>query len=159
MTIAGALGTAEPAVAGADVVVHLLDPAAQFYVTGGLPLDVNAREGDDPARIWLAPDRALWVALAPGHSGPAGACVTDITDGLALFELSGPRASELLAMGCTLDPRDATLAPGRAAQTVFAGVKVVLYACDGGGCWRLHVERSLAAYLLEWLRQAADALG
>jgi heterotetrameric sarcosine oxidase gamma subunit len=158
MTVAEELGAGEPAVAASDVVVRLLDPAAQFYVTGGAPLEANARDGDDPARVWLAPDRALWVALARGYGAPGGAFVTDVTDGLALFELSGSRAIEMLAMGCTLDPRDAALAPGCAAQTVFAGVKLVLYARDTGGSWRLHVERSVAAYLLEWFRQAVEAL-
>jgi sarcosine oxidase gamma subunit len=56
-------------------------------------------------------------------------------------------------MGCPLDP--ATLVPGHCAQTLFADVKVVLYR--HGDAVRLHVERSLAQWLLDWLRQAATS--
>jgi len=57
-------------------------------------------------------------------------------------------------MGSSLDP--ALLAPGRCAQTIFAGVKVVLYRHDEA--LRLHVERPLAAHVLARLHEASSAL-
>ena len=72
------------------------------------------------------------------------------------LEITGPRAGEIVAVSTTLDPTSPVLAPGRCAQTLFGGVKVVLYAYGDG--FRLHAERQFSAFLLEWLRQAASAL-
>jgi sarcosine oxidase gamma subunit len=52
-------------------------------------------------------------------------------------------------------PHDAVTL-GRCAQTLFGGVKVLLYAHGDG--FRLHAERQFAAFLLEWLAQAVAAL-
>ena len=93
-----------------------------------------------------------------GAPAPPSGFVSDVTDGLATFEIAGPRAAEIVAMGCTLDAHGPALAPGRCAQTAFAGVKVVLYADAPRETFRLHAERSLAAWLLEWFTQAASAL-
>lgn len=144
------IGAADPAVEAPGVTVRVLDPAGQFYVTGGDALAPNTRGGADPYALWLAPDRTLVV----GNTRPAGDFVSDVTDGLALFEITGPHAGEILAMGTTLDL--ALVAPGRCAQTLFGGVKVVLYSHGGG--FRLHAERQFASFLLEFLAQAASAL-
>ncbi len=98
---------------------------------------------------WLAPNRIL--AITP--TAPPG-FASDITHGQAVFTLPEPQATAFLAMGCTLPP-DA-LAPGRCAQTLFAGHKALLYRRDG--LLHLHIERTLAAWLLAWFRQAATAL-
>lgn len=134
--------------AGAGVAVRVLDLAAQFYVS--CDQTANTRRGEDPYTLWLAPDRALQVGGAP----PPG-FVSDMSDGLAIFEITGPRAGEIVAMGCTLD--HALLAPGRCAQTVFAGVKAIIYSF-GQVAFRIHVERQLATFTLQWLTQAATAL-
>ena len=57
-------------------------------------------------------------------------------------------------MGSTLDP--ALLRPGRCAQTLFAGVRVVLLPRPDA--LHLLVERPLARFLRDWFRQAATAL-
>lgn len=133
---------------GNGITIRVPEVAGQFLVSGaeGAP---NTIEGNDPYALWLAPGRRLVV----GGAAPDGAFVSDVTDGLVVVELSGPRMDELLAMGCPLDP--ATLAPGHCAQTLFAGVKVLLYR--RGDAVRLHLERPLAAWLLDWLRQAATS--
>jgi heterotetrameric sarcosine oxidase gamma subunit len=141
------------AIAAPGVAIRVLDPAGQFYVTGGPDLAPNARVGTDPCSLWLAPDRAL-VVCAAQREVPQGAFVSDVTDGLVLIEIAGPRAPDIIAAATTLDR--ALLAAGRCAQTLFGGVKVVLYA-DGEN-FRLHVERPFAAFLLAWLAQAASAL-
>ena len=127
------------------VTVRVTEAGSQFLVSGA-DMAPNTIEGTDPYTIWLAPGRRLIV----GSDAPAGDFVSDVSDGLVLIEISGPRADDVLAMGCPLDPT--ALAHGRCAQTLFAGLKVVLYR--HGKALRLHVERPLAAWLLDWLRQA-----
>ena len=153
--LAAQLGAADPAAHAPGVTVRLVDPGALFLVTDpASDLAPNERRGAFPYRLWLAPDRALLV----GAPTPTDGFASDVTDGFATFEIAGPRAAEIVAMGCTLDAHGPELAPGRCAQTAFAGVKVVLYAEASREKFRLHADRSLAAWLLEWFTQAASAL-
>lgn len=156
-TIREQLGADDPAISAPGLVIRVLDPAGQFYVThGSAPLAPNRVTGTDPYLAWLAPDRALLVAEAVPASEVGFTFVSDVTDGLAVFEISGAQAPEIISGGCTLNPNGPELAPGACAQTVFGGVRVLIYVRDGR--FRLHVERQLAAFLLEWFRQAASAL-
>jgi len=146
------LGAADPAASGPGVTVRLLDPAAQVLVSGAT-IETGTLRGDDPYLLWLAPDRSLLVGET-AHPDVAGyAFASDVTDGLALFEIAGTRAGDMMAMGCTLAQAPEA---GRCVQTVFGGVRVVLYR--HGACLRLHVERQFAAFLLEWLKQAVSAV-
>lgn len=129
----------------------LVQPAGLWYVSDGGPEPAaNAVVGDDPCCLWLAPDRRLVVAYQPAPP-PDAAFVTDMTDGLSVFALF---AELLLGMGATLDP--GLLRPGRCAQTLFAGVRVVLLPRPDA--LHLFVERPLTRYLQDWFRQAATAL-
>jgi heterotetrameric sarcosine oxidase gamma subunit len=133
---------------GVGIAIRVRDTVGQYLVSGA-DMPPNAIEGSDPYSLWLAPGRRLVV----GDVVPDGAFVSDVSDGLVVFEFSGGHADEILAMGCPLDP--AALTERNCAQTLFAGVKVVLYR--HGDAVRLHVERSLAQWLLDWLRQAVTA--
>jgi hypothetical protein len=144
VSVAAQIGASDPAASGHGATVRLVDPGVLRYVSGAALAPNTMVDGV----LWLAPDRALQI----GGDTPAGS-VSDITDGLATFEIDGPGAADLLAMGCTLDVATALVA-GRCAQTVFAGVRVVVYR--HGAVFRLHVERSLAAYLLQWFQRAVD---
>lgn len=62
--------------------------------------------------------RAGFDALEAPHS------LVDISDRERAIVVTGPRAEELLAIGCPLDL--SRLAPGRGTRTVFDGVAVVL---------------------------------
>jgi heterotetrameric sarcosine oxidase gamma subunit len=155
MTVREQLGAADPAVRAPGAIVRLLDPRGQFYVTGGPELAPNTRTVDDPYRLWLAPDRTLVVGERD-RGEPAEGFVSDVTDGLALFAIVGPRAGDIIRASCTIDPISRLLASGRCVQTLFGGVKVILYAHGEG--FRVHAERQFAAFLLEWIAQAASAL-
>jgi heterotetrameric sarcosine oxidase gamma subunit len=155
MTVREQIGAADPAAVAPGVTVRVLDLAGQFYVTGEPALAPNTRADTDPYRLWLAPDRTL-VVYEMRRALPLGRFVSDVTDGLAVFEISGPRAGDMFAASTTLDPAGPVLAPGRCAQTLLGGVKSLLYAHGDG--FRLHAERQFAAFLLEWLRHAATAL-
>ncbi len=152
-SIAAELGADDPALDRPGLRIRVLDPARLCLVTGGPTLAPNTAATGDPCWIWLAPGRCLAVCTTAAAEIPGG-FVTDVTDGSAVLELTGEHLPDLLAMGCTLDR--ATLGAGRSAQTLFAGVRVVLWA-DGAGL-RLCVDRSFAAFLLTWMQRAASAL-
>ena len=153
--VAAEIASRDPAAAAYRVTVRLVEPGAISFATGAVPdLSPNERRGTGPWWLWLAPDRALLI----GAATPPDGFVSDVTDGFATFEITGPGAADIVAMACTLDPAGPLLAPGRCAQTVFAGVRVVLYADGSRENFRLHVERPLAAWLLEWFTQAVSAL-
>jgi len=124
---------------------------ASIHLVSGPEQAPNSVVGDDPAWLWLAPRRALVVGFDRA-AGPEGEVVSDITDGQAVFVLSNPE--DIIAMATTLAP--ALLAPGRCAQTIFAGVKVLLWR--RGDTTLLHVDRPLATYIAAWLAKAATAL-
>jgi heterotetrameric sarcosine oxidase gamma subunit len=157
-SVAEQIGAGDPAAQAEALSVRLVTPASLALVSSApATLAPNTRAGDDPYWLWLAPDRALLVGNTAPATPPDGAFVSDVTDGIAVFEIAGARAAEVLAMGGPLDPRGPALARGSCAQTVFAGVKVTLYAYGPEGTFRLHAERSLAAFLLAWFQQAASA--
>jgi heterotetrameric sarcosine oxidase gamma subunit len=145
------------------VALRVLDPALQLLLTTVSPAtlpgpgQLATLEGGAYA-IWQAPDRWLLV----GESGAAPAMprgtdylVSDLTDALALFEAEGPAAQAVLQQAMTFDL--ATLAPGQAAATLFAGLRVTVYPWRRADCWRLHVERASARYVWDWLTTAASA--
>lgn len=135
-------------------VAHLVQPDRLWYVSDGGPEPgANAVLGDDPCCLWLAPDRRLVVAYQPAPPPDAG-FVTEMTDGFGVFALFAPHAAALVSMGATLDP--GLLHVGRCAQTLFAGVRVILLPRPDA--LHLFVERPLTRYLQDWFRQAATAL-
>jgi sarcosine oxidase gamma subunit len=118
----------------------------RLFLASGITIAPNTI---DAGRHWLAPDRVL----AFGEPPPAG-FVSDVTDGFVVLDLTGPAWPSVLAMASTLSP-DA-IAEGRCAQTVFAGLTLLLAGHPGG--LRIFVERPFAAWLLDWLSQAATSL-
>jgi len=136
------------AIAGPGIAIRVRDVGGQYLVSGP-DMPPNTIAGTDPCSLWLAPGRRLVVGGAPAD----GAFVSDLSDGLVVIELDGGRKEDILAMASPLDP--ALLAPGRCAQTLFAGIKILVYR--HAGAIRLHVERPLAEWLLDWLRQAVTA--
>ncbi len=128
----------------------VIAPASIHLVSGG-DQAANTVVGDEPARLWLAPGRALVVGFDQA-AAPDGDFVSDVTDGQAVFALID--ADDIIAMATTLDP--ALLAPGLCAQTIFAGMKVLLWR--RGDAILLHVDRPLGNYIAAWLAKAGTAL-
>lgn len=152
-TIASQLGMGIDA---PGLAIRPVDLAGQFLVTGALPdLAPNTTQGDDPRWLWLTPTRRLLIGETATPMPPPDCFTTDVTDGYAVLELAGPGRIDILQMACPLDPDGPDVQPGRCAQTLFAGQRVILYA--NGDRVRLHIERPLAHYVLDWLRQAATA--
>jgi len=173
-------------VAGPRLTISLVDPICQAYVTGvpdsesfrasvakalgfALPVAPNHIAGTLTRALWIAPGRWLVVSDDPVAGTLTmrlnealylgGGFVSCMRDGMAVFDLSGPEVRQVLAMGCALDFEGVSMAPGRSARTVFAGVNAILYAHGSRQSYRFHVERSLARHVMEWLQKAAGAVG
>ncbi|CAL9616680.1 Sarcosine oxidase subunit gamma [Streptomyces sp. enrichment culture] len=132
-----------------------------------LPLQPNtvARAGELTA-LWLGPDEWLLVG-PPGNerdlesrirqaAGDEFVSVTDVSAQRTTLLVTGPRARDLLAHGCSLDLHPRAFGAGRCAQTTLGRTQVVLVARDDpkAGFWVL-VRSTFAGYLADWLLDAA----
>jgi sarcosine oxidase gamma subunit len=109
--------------------------------------------------VRMARDRIIAVRsgekeMATGWN-PEGYAVTCMSSALHVFELSGPAVMKIVARGCTFDPRKL----GLSSAISFAGVTVSLYRYDDPNTIRLHVDRSLAEYLLAWILANSNLVG
>lgn len=82
------------------------------------------------------------------------ASVIDISDGIAVFDVTGERSVDLLRKGCALDLHPAAFAAGTATRTALAQATIVLCCLERSCRWRLYVDRSFAGYIWAWLRDA-----
>lgn len=136
-----------------------------------LPAAVGAVSGEPDGRqaLCLGPDE-WWLTDAAEEAGPlvealeratAGAftSVVDTSDNWFAFEVSGPRALDLLAKACPLDLHPRAFGPGRCAQSLLAKAPVTLQQLDESPCFRLHVRRSFADYAWRWLSDAGREYG
>src|SRR5262245_41787796 len=194
-----ALDGGERGIAAPGVTVGECAVSAQIAVTGDMaaaavtlgaiidqvpPAHPNHIAGKDPYLLWLAPDKRLIVSQSADRfdlvhrltATLAGklAAVSDLTDGLVALDILGPRARDLLAMGCGLDLDPQAFTPLVSARTLFANQPVLIYPLAAPeGRWepataripqppnrgyRLHVDRAILHYLWKWLRQSATAL-
>ena len=134
---------------------------------GALPVQPNttARSGELTV-IWLGPDE--WLVVAPegrqesvektlrqGIGTEAGS-VVDLSAHRTTLELTGARARDVLAKGCSLDLHPTVFGPGRCAQLMLAMAPVLLVPRDGepSAYWLL-VRPSFAAYVRDWLQDAS----
>lgn len=138
-----------------------------------LPTDPNTSASAGQATaLWLGPNEWLLTTDAgvatelldrihDALAGVAGA-VVDVGNASTVIGLAGPRACDLLAKGCSLDLHPTAFAPGRVAQTLIAQADVILHRIDDGAteaAFDIHVRRSFAEYLWQWLADAALEYG
>lgn len=193
------LGDGPREIAGRWVMISAAPAAAQIAITGDIAAaaaalgavvgQVPATQpnqicGKDPYLLWLAPDKRLLVAETAERfavtdrltSALAGkrAAVSDVTDGIAAFDILGPRARDIVAMGCGIDLDPEEFTPAVSARTLLAGQPVLLYPLASPEVrpepgqpripqppnrgYRLHVDRAILHYLWKWLAQAATAI-
>ena len=127
---------------------------------------------DDGTRhvLWLGPDE--WLILGEPGTGPAlepalreaigegHGAVVDVSANRTTLSVSGPRARDLLAFGCSLDLDERRFKPGRCAQTMLARANVIIVPVGPAvePAFRVLVRPSIAVYLAAWLTDASVGL-
>ncbi|GLW99873.1 sarcosine oxidase subunit gamma family protein [Microtetraspora sp. NBRC 16547] len=161
----GALRLAElPFLTQVDIRVDPASPAAKDIGAAlGMPLPVAPGTtviSGDVTVAWLGPDE--WLVIGPeGYRfdllrkalGERHGSVVDVSAQRTTLLVAGPRARDLLAHGCALDLHPTVFGLGRCAQTMLARAQVVLLPRQDG--LLVLVRSSFAAYLAEWLLDAA----
>jgi sarcosine oxidase subunit gamma len=155
--------TPEPFVATVDVRVGRGGPAA---VRGTrLPTLPNTWTPTDDGRlVWLGPDE--WFLTSTGTAPhvleeelreelrPAGGTAIDVSAQRIGLRISGARAREVLAKGCSIDLHPRAFPAGRSAQTTLGLAGVVLLSLGEDG-FAVLVRSSFAGYLATWLLDAS----
>jgi len=140
--------------------------AARGALGFDLPLAANTcSTAASRAALWLGPDEWLIVdvpdrgdAIAQSLRGALAGMrksVTDVSAARCVIEISGADARLVLAKGCPLDMHAGAFAPPQCAQTLLAKARVIIQCMDATPRFRLFVPDSFAAYLAEWLTDAA----
>ena len=159
--------TAEPFVAMVDVRLPAEVSGAELLGTR-LPTTPNTWVATAAERaIWLGPDE--WLLTSTAHvpeelTGrarealrPLGGVVTDVSAQRIGIRLTGRRARDVLAKGCSIDLHPVVFGHDRAAQTSVGLAGVILLAMsDAGEEFLLLVRSSFAGYLADWLLDAAQ---
>jgi sarcosine oxidase subunit gamma len=143
------------------VTAVLSEPAVEAQVTvrgepqPGFPVEPNTTvPAGGRTVLWLGPDE--WLVLGGREEDyPDAAAAVDVSAARVVLELSGPRAADVLATGCSLDLDASSFAPGRCAQTLLARAEVLLWRCEPERWWVL-VRPSFASYVRRWLEDACS---
>lgn len=120
------------------------------------------------ALIWLAPDEWLAVSLDADSTGLCARleeamsrvhhAVVDLSDNYAVIEVSGHAARWVLAKGWPQDLHPSVFKPGDCSQGLLGRSQIILEH-TGEDAYRLFVRPSFAAYLWDWLVDAAADVG
>jgi sarcosine oxidase subunit gamma len=137
--------------------------AVQSTLGVALPLEPNTvSRGTDCEMLWLGPDEWLVTARQAGLINERLAithgAITDVSSGRAAWQLSGPRSTDLLAKGCSLDLHSRSFANGACAQTALAHVAALLHRRDAQ-TFEMYCARSYARHVWHWLHEAALEYG
>ncbi len=138
----------------------------------GISVPVNPNtftENDTMTIVWLGPNE--WLLITPPGSEAQIAemlrgalqglffAIPDVTHGQTIIRIRGPRATDVLRKGCSLDLHPSVFGPGCCAQTLLSKVGTVILCVDHSPSFDLIVRRSFAEYLALWLKDAAEEYG
>ena len=111
---------------------------------------------------WLAvaeddSSRQMLDALAKQLAGHAA--ITEQSDSKAVIRISGARARDVMAKGCSLDLHPRVFKPGDAATTAVALIDCQLWQIDDAPSYDLAVPSSFAESFWSWLTASAAEFG
>ena len=119
--------------------------------------------GTDPQMAWISPDQWLIVSRKETPDELIERCTAALdgmlhhtvnaSDALHCLVVEGAGARTLLAMGSGVDLHPARFTAGQCVRTRLARLAVVIVACQDER-FELYVDRSVAAYLTDWLSHA-----
>lgn len=107
--------------------------------------------------VWFGPDRWLLVNADLEINTSEGLLV-DISHGMSVIRLSGPKLRELLSKGSNIDLRPKNFAAGSVAMTQLDHIHVTLKMVTDD-CVDIFFRRSYAVSLYEWLLSGAREYG
>lgn len=169
---------AVPLIATSEL-VQPMPPATRFVLRGpeaaraaagqafGVGLPVQACRGasaGERAALWLGPDE--WLLLAPQEDacGEVAAALgglphslVDVSHRQCAVCVIGPEAETLLAAGCPLDLAEHAFPVGMCTRTMCAKAEIILWR-PAREVFRVEVWRSFAAYLTQFLAEAARGM-
>lgn len=142
----------------------LLQEAVRGDLKMALPGPQATRVRGDYALLWMTPKEWL-LELPQGQAqtvqatlmvrfGEALAAVSDLSDALACFEVSGDSAPDALMTGCSLDLRAEAFTAGRVARTALADVPAIIWKPSHLPRLRCLIDRSFAEHFWTWLAEA-----
>ena len=146
------------------------DVAAKVLAVTGLELSMRPKRvsrngfalvGTAPGQ-WLAvvEGKAALGILAKLAAGLKGlATIVDQSDGKAVLRISGPRARNALAKGCSLDLDPRVFKPGNAGTTPVALIDCIIWQVDETPSYDLAVQTSFAESFWSWLTASAAEYG
>ena len=124
-----------------------------------LPTEPNTVSGENPRAFWLGPDEWLLVGdVDVAEVRAAGAIAVDVSHARTVITIAGDFAADLLSKACSLDFDDSSFPIGSCAQSKVALTSALLYRSDTHR-FEIFVARSHAAYLWQWLADAAVEFG
>jgi heterotetrameric sarcosine oxidase gamma subunit len=142
--------------------------AAALGVAPDAATNRTATRGDTTI-LWIGPERFLVVAperadrdldaLLRAALAGTTAAVTDLGNGRTTLRVAGPRSRDLLAKGSAIDFHTRTFPVGACAQGLLGHVGALFHAVDETPRFDLHVARSYAQTVWEWLIESAAEYG
>ena len=121
-----------------------------------LPTSVGGTVRHNGLLIIRVAPRRLWLALDDGMQAPSFAidqdlgCSVSLGEGRVRFSLAGANIARVLSTCIAVDWHAPTVAPGRAVQTSFHHIPVLLLRTGQAAC-DLVVPRSFARSLSDWM--------
>ena len=111
--------------------------------------DVGEAGGD--LAVMLGPDEWSLIGAVSGDGAGKPVSIVEVSDRQVGFDVTGPRAAEMLMSGCPLDLE--RLAVGRGTRTIYETVEIVVIK-RAADAFRVEVWRSFAPWLWAALAQS-----
>lgn len=135
--------------------------AVKSIIGADLPTEPNTTAKINDLRIlWLGPTE-WWVVSTNTDSGKLTgqlrdafngqhAAVIDVSESRTVISISGPKARDVLARGCSLDLHPRVFSAGRCAQTGLTKANILLDQTSDIPSYDIYVLKSFADYLWQW---------